>query len=219
MFVTGGQYVTNSDGETPSDATPFVFNPPGTWHRDRFVASRGSFFTVAMPRGVVDTEQPLPRAPTQIGHGHARSLVRRLMAQWARWDACDALGAESLALELVGAMTRGGTDERRAPRWLREACELLRAAALDGTTIESASRTLGVHPIHLARTFRRFLRCTPGEYLQSRRAEYAARLLKETPASLSEVALASGYADQSHFTRRFRAAYGVAPGSYRKLVG
>lgn len=72
-----------------------------------------------------------------------------------------------------------------------------------------------MHPVHLTRTFRRFFGCTPGEYLRERRLEKAASLLAGSRLPLSEVALESGFADQSHLAKAFKRAYGVTPSEYR----
>jgi len=45
----------------------------------------------------------------------------------------------------------------------------------------------------------------------------ARELLASTRLPLSEIALKVGFADQSHFARRFRQAVGVSPGQFRKL--
>ena len=45
----------------------------------------------------------------------------------------------------------------------------------------------------------------------------ARELLTDSKLSLSEVALAVGFADQSHLTRRFREIVGVSPGQFRRL--
>jgi transcriptional regulator GlxA family with amidase domain len=68
----------------------------------------------------------------------------------------------------------------------------------------------------MTRTFRAFERCTPGEYLIAARLRRAAELLSDARLPLAEVALASGFADQSHLGRRFRSGYGVTPGEYRR---
>lgn len=52
--------------------------------------------------------------------------------------------------------------------------------------------------------------------LTRERLSQAARLLRETAAPVAEVALTVGYADAAPFTRAFRAAYGVTPGSWRR---
>jgi AraC family transcriptional regulator len=72
----------------------------------------------------------------------------------------------------------------------------------------------GVHPSHLARTFRRNHGCAIGDYVRQLRVERGAALLKEQHLSLAEVAIACGFHDQSHFTRVFRNAFGISPGRY-----
>ena len=78
------------------------------------------------------------------------------------------------------------------------------------------ARDAGVHPVHLARTFRRFFGCTPAEYLRSRRVEQAALLVRVTQRPLAEIALECGFFDQSHLTRAFARVLGVSPAAYRR---
>ena len=54
-------------------------------------------------------------------------------------------------------------------------------------------------------------------FVLERRLAKSRELLARTDLSLSEVAFAVGFADQSHFTRRFRRVVGVSPGQFRKL--
>jgi len=39
-----------------------------------------------------------------------------------------------------------------------------------------------------------------------------------TSRSIVDIAADAGFHDQSHFTRSFRAAYGIAPAAYRALA-
>jgi AraC family transcriptional regulator len=74
------------------------------------------------------------------------------------------------------------------------------------------------HPVHLARTFRRFLGAAPVEYLDRLRLERCTLALARSAVPVARVAAEAGYADQSHFCRRFRRAYGMAPSAYRALL-
>jgi AraC-like DNA-binding protein len=69
-------------------------------------------------------------------------------------------------------------------------------------------------------SFRAFFKETTGwgfgDYLRDLRLERAARLLRETTESMAGVAQQTGFADQSHLTRLFKAKHGVAPLHYRK---
>jgi AraC family transcriptional regulator len=210
MFIVAGRYATRIPGEGN-----LIYNPPETLHRDRF-ESRGSFFALAIARERLEGAT-LPKTSTRMTGGHARSLITRLMRECSTWQADSATVAESLCLELLGA---GGTALRRetAPHWLTVARDRLGDSYATAITIDDVAAATGVHPIHLTRTFRRFYGCTPGEYLRSARVARAAHLLITSDMPLSQLALESGFADQSHLTRLFRRAYGVSPGVYRRAT-
>ena len=77
---------------------------------------------------------------------------------------------------------------------------------------------MGVHPVTLARGFRKAYGCSVGAYLRWLRVARAARRLAETEAPLAEVALAAGFADQSHFSNVFRRETGLSPSQFRRAV-
>ena len=77
---------------------------------------------------------------------------------------------------------------------------------------------VGVHPVTLARAFRRTFGCTIGEYLRRLRIERAAEQLATGTQPLAEIALAAGFADQSHFSNVFRRRVGMSPSAYRREV-
>jgi AraC family transcriptional regulator len=72
--------------------------------------------------------------------------------------------------------------------------------------------------VHFAVCFRRFYGCSAGEYLRRIRFEQACRMLKQPHASLAEIAHATGFADQSHFTRFLKRITGLTPGEYRTFL-
>lgn len=135
-----------------------------------------------------------------------------------RVAAACAQGAESLSLEALGLELLGSLDRRaqphstRAPGWLFAALELLYDRYRENLTIAQIAAGVGVHSVYLARTFRRHFGCTPGEFCRFRRLERSLDLLLSTRLPLAEVALVSGFADQSHFTKTFARCFGLTPG-------
>jgi AraC family transcriptional regulator len=83
-------------------------------------------------------------------------------------------------------------------------------------TVAQLAREAQVHPIHLARAFRQYFHCSPGEYLRRCRIDRLSELLRRSPLPLSEVALEAGFADQSQMTNAFRRATGLTPRDYRQ---
>jgi AraC family transcriptional regulator len=67
----------------------------------------------------------------------------------------------------------------------------------------------------VAREFRRRHGMSIASYLRMRRIEWAAARLTESEDSIAQVAAASGFFDQSHFTRLFHRITGETPGRFR----
>ncbi len=103
------------------------------------------------------------------------------------------------------------------PRWLADARSYLHDPGQVGSLSELAT-AVGVHPVTLARGFRKAYGCSVGAYLRWLRVARAAHELTETDAPLAEIALAAGFADQSHFSNVFRREMGLSPSAFRRAV-
>jgi AraC-like DNA-binding protein len=82
-------------------------------------------------------------------------------------------------------------------------------------SMTAMARLAGLSATHFNRRFRQIFGMAPMRFLHALRIEKARQLLVETDRSVGEIAVGSGYHDQSHFTRHFRQLTGVAPGKYR----
>jgi AraC family transcriptional regulator len=82
--------------------------------------------------------------------------------------------------------------------------------------VAEIARAVGVHPVHLARAFRRFFGCSPAHYLRRVRIERAARMIRSSSHPLAEIAATCGFVDQSHLTRAFTRSLGTSPAAYRR---
>jgi AraC-like DNA-binding protein len=77
------------------------------------------------------------------------------------------------------------------------------------------AKECGVSEVHLARAFRHFHGITVGEYIRNLRIAEAKRDLASSAESITDIAQRLGFFDQSHFTRAFKAATGLAPIRFR----
>jgi AraC family transcriptional regulator len=74
---------------------------------------------------------------------------------------------------------------------------------------------VGVHPVTLAREFRRYYDCTIGELVRRERIGFACRELLKPEESIADVAVSAGFYDQSHFAKAFKRVTGMTPAGYR----
>jgi AraC family transcriptional regulator len=142
----------------------------------------------------------------------------RLARELDRADDLSVLAAEGIVLDMLVGLARldiGGGHQ--PPRWLLQAQELVHDQFAEPLRVTQIASAVGVHPAHLARGFRTYFRLSIGSYIRRLRLDWAAReLARDTP--LARVALAAGFADQSHFTRFFKRYTGLTPNAYRQTM-
>jgi AraC-like DNA-binding protein len=86
----------------------------------------------------------------------------------------------------------------------------------DALTMAEVAHRCELSSTHFNRLFRQLLRMSPSDYLLALRIQHARQLLGRSSKSVAEVASATGFFDQSHFTKRFREATGMTPREYRR---
>lgn len=153
--------------------------------------------------------------------GLLAGLLMRLYDEFHHMDNASPLSIEGLVLEMLAEVSRrpAGLMDRRPPRWLNRAKEMLYARFSGHIGLASLAESVGVHPVHLAREFRKHYHCTVGEYVRHLRIQRACQELSKPELTLAEIALMVGYSDQSHFSRTFKQATGMTPAKYRSTFG
>jgi AraC family transcriptional regulator len=140
----------------------------------------------------------------------------RAARELAAPDDLTPLSLEGLALEMVAAAARDAGTRIAPPRrqWLDELCELL-----DGVrsppSLTTIARTVGRHPVYVARAFREAFGCTIGTYVRRARIQRAEAALAGSTESLAQIAARLGFCDQSHFSKAFRRETGMSPAQFR----
>ena len=108
---------------------------------------------------------------------------------------------------------RGGL----APWQGRRATELLMADLSGDISLSELANACRLSPSHFCRAFSRTYGCPPYRWLMAQRVERAKELILNTNQSMSEIALITGFADQSHFTRVFSRRVGASPAVWRRV--
>jgi AraC family transcriptional regulator len=197
------------------------FHAPGEMHSNHFDNAGGRVFSIEFGSPLLERISELGlRVPdsNQRQSGMAVQLGYRLYREFLANDMPSRLALEGVALELVADICRFKTrNSMSSPPWIERTEELFLATFRSPMGLYELSAAVGVHPVHLARDFRKHRGCTVGDYVRRLRIDYACSALLQTEAALAEIAADSGFADQSHFTRIFHRAMGMPPGHFRKL--
>ena len=220
VLVVRGTYITEARNRPGlCGAATLIFNPSGTTHRDRFRSERGCFFTINVDAHVASlVEARHPSALSLTAHD-VTSIAMAAHREFRQQTSFSELILEGLGLELAGRLGAWSTErDRHAPRWLLQVRDSIADRGADRLTVGQLAAEAQVHPVHLARAFRQYFDCSPGEYLRRRRIDRLRVLLRTSDLPLSEVALDAGFADQSQMTTAFRRATGITPREYRRSV-
>jgi AraC family transcriptional regulator len=156
----------------------------------------------------------------QLGHYVRRAITFFETDREVAWrclnDASTLLGTDSVEprdeLRIKrNALRRGGLANWRTQR------------ALDYIEVHLGSRIeicevadcVSLSKSHFSRAFKQSLGSSPMAYVSTRRVERAKLMMASTRERLSDIALACGFADQSHLNRCFRRIVGISPGVWR----
>lgn len=133
--------------------------------------------------------------------------VCNLMFDYFVWMFCSHFAASYGQIGLTQTVYLGGL----APWQKRRLMELI-DSNLDGKLrLSYLAEECGLSVSHFSRSFKRSFGVPVHRYLIIRRVERAKFLLRSSSASLSEIGLESGFADQAAFSRSFRAVVGTSP--------
>ena len=218
-LVVAGEFSESCDGyDHEGKAWTLIFRPAGEEHTQEFGTRGARCLNVEVSPAWLERHRIPVSIPSNRMELHAGrpGLAARLYREFQVDDAVRHLALEGLVAELVVASVRASRDSDRAvPTWFRASRELLEARLLSPPTLEQFAQAVGVHPARLARAFRRHLRCSPAEYVRRRRLQRASQALRETDLPLSQIALDTGFCDQSHLTRAFRRELNTTPAAFR----
>jgi AraC family transcriptional regulator len=161
----------------------------------------------------------LPSTPQLLRGGATVNWASRLGAEIREPDAVSRFAIEGALLLLITDLSRLPVlGERRRPRWFTIVEDAIRASVAEPPSMSELAALAGVHASHLLRTFRRYHGCTVATYIRRQRVERARAEIATSKRPLSMIALDAGFADQSHFTRVFRQAFGETPGQYARSL-
>lgn len=200
-----------------------IFRPAEEIHSDNFGDSKAHCFIIEFESEWLarfHNSALILNSPAIFRDNSLIWLAMNLRRELREADDATPMVIEGGMLELIArswrtAATAARGSERKAPRWLEQAREILHEHFSEHLTLPGIAETVGVHPAYLTTVFRQHYCCSIGEYLRRVRIEFAASELSTTEAPVVDIALAAGFSHQSHFSRTFKRFTRLTPAQYR----
>lgn len=221
-LVVAGSYKEKIAGKIfERRPTALVYYPPEVSHGEEHFTDGRHFLVEIDCLGLERVREYGARLsePVFLRSDAALWLAARMYREFRERDKFSALVLESIATELLIAASRHHPQvaERKPPSWLLRVKDYLHEQFSEPPSLDELAKAAAVHPTHLARVFRQFERCTVGDYVRQVRIEYARQRMLGTSDALVDIALAAGFADQTHFTRSFKRVTGMTPAEFRRI--
>jgi AraC family transcriptional regulator len=217
-FLLRGSYTERYANQTRRcEPGAVLVHPAGESHTNQFDEDGGRVLSLEIPSGYCDPDPRCLATDDAAEVYQLANLMSRLGRELAFGDD-SYITIEAVAFELAGILERAFAPAQHAPRWLREVVALLHERFCEPLSLQEIAAAIGVHPVHLARTFRAVRHCTVGDYLRYLRVAFARRKLAESSIPIVEIAHRSGFSDQSHLGRVFKRQTGMTPSQFRSVI-
>jgi AraC family transcriptional regulator len=220
-MLSGQAIESVHDGPRNLAAQDLIVTPAFEIHSYRFPET-GRWFNMQFPdpwlARVTDGNPLKYRCSEIVRSSDAVTWANRVRTEVRSSDSVSSLAIDGALMLMIADMTRSHIDgDRRRPRWLGGVEEAIQASIVSPPSVEALAAMAGVHPTRLLRTFRRYHKMTIANFIRQRRVEKArGEIASGKP--LSMIALDAGFADQSHFTRSFKQAFGETPGEFARSM-
>lgn len=104
------------------------------------------------------------------------------------------------------------------PDWLSDACQRIRNPENLSLGLKKFREICGKDMSYINRAMRRYMNCTPTEFINDARLRYAKWLLETSSFSTGEISEACGFSDLPYFCRKFRDKYDCTPTQFRRDI-
>jgi AraC family transcriptional regulator len=222
-YVLRGTYRENTRGATRDCCRGHVLLHPRPEAHGNVVGPMGTAsLNVEIHRDVWSELATVTSTGDLASHAFGGDIEWTAFAVWRefhRADHASALAFEEAVASLFGAWRECVVRDRDVcARRLDTASEFIAAHLTPAPGLVEVSRLVGVHPMHLAKMFRRRFGCSMGEFVRRRRIAWACEQLTLSDLTISAIAMRAGFADHAHFTRTFRRITGCSPRWYREQI-
>ncbi len=219
MYVLGGDlFDINKKNKTGCSAGNLLLH---NWDEPHFNEKHSSYsrgFHVEFERSWFKQKQldiNLWEGSQLIKNPKSHHLLAKIYFEFKCQDIYSNISIELLLFQLCESIeSEKAIVSKDEPQWMNALREILHQNN-QNLSLNHLSNILGVHPAHLSRAVPKYLKTTLGDYARQQKIKIALVFLLNSKLSLTEIAYASGFSDQSHFIRVFKMYIGLTPSQFR----
>jgi AraC family transcriptional regulator len=216
LLVRGAHRERDESREIEQMPMSFVWHPAATPHATWFGPAGALGLNISFREEALDGIS-LPDTRAIEASPRMQSCAIRLLASLFSARSPDPSDQDEFLLDQL-SIYAPGAPERSRPAWLRKAVDLIHSEFQSDVGLSKVAARVGIHRIHLARTFRQFEGVSISTYVQLLRLNEARRLVLQRRSTIAEAAITAGFADQSHLARVAGRHFGVPLQRLRELA-
>ena len=222
--ILGGHWIEKlDDKERECKPLKSIYHPPEETHSDHF-EEKGHTFNIEFNKARMDQYLNISTSlsySNEFYNDEINVISMKILSEFHCSDIFSDIAIEGLTLEMIAGTARKFTPKKiqSIPGWLNRVEEILREQCDNQTSLKQIGDEIGVHPVHISRSFRKVNGCTLGDYRRKLKIDNARIKLQTKNSTIAEVAMESGFYDQSHFSRIFKKFVGITPREYKRCFG
>jgi AraC family transcriptional regulator len=218
-YVLNGSYSEHSTKKhLACSAGDIIFHPFETKHYNDFNENNSCCFNLELSASwaerIFESKLNLG-AIIKTNKPEIQKLFIKIYREFNDYDLLSPLMIEGIMIQALITFSRSSHPILSNSYHIRKVKKYIDELYFTNPGLSELAGISKTSPEHLVRGFKKSFNRTIGEYMREVKVSHACNKLKNSSQSLIEIALETGFCDQSHFTRVFKKLIGVTPLEYR----